>query len=193
MSTINSPIRMDLPLAPSIDEPELFNELLTVYSAMRALHAASSTALVLEAASDEEIQAAELLTFYTLNNQARIIATAGEAITAGKFVEAYDVSGALYVRKTRFHSGAPYSTNCLGVTVSDAAAGDKIVIYVKPAIIVGFSGLTPGVPYYTYDDGQFTNLTLFPVVGAPTLFTGGNLCGIALNTTTMMLRTFDPT
>lgn len=154
--SINSPIRLDLPTAPSLEKSDLFNELLVTYNSIRALHLAATEAFGLIDITQEALENATLTSFYGANRLSRLIVKAGAAIIAGRFLEVYEVGGELKCRHTRCASASAVSLHSIGVSLSDVAVNDFAVVQTMPSIIPGYSGLIPGTPYFFYDDGTFT-------------------------------------
>lgn len=193
METLNSSIRLDLPISPNSKQPAQFNELLTAYGGLRLIHSAISQILL---ENNENAPTAfdpdQLISLYTTGGRSKLILKAGANITAGKFLETYVDAGELKVRHTRARNNqAGTSWNCIGLSLEDVKAGSKAVVYIEPAIIPGFSSLTPGRLYYAYDDGQFVNASTVGAVGTGTLVVV-RPCGIAISSSALRLYSFSP-
>lgn len=154
MSNFTSKTRIDLGVQPSLDSPELYSELLIVYKAIKSLHLALAENENPEQIDINAIQLAELLDFYTLNFGSRLILQAGSTINAGSFV-GYRVNEA---KLEMIHQRAPstYTISQVGWALNDAAVNDPVVVYVSPAIIPFFTGLTSGALYYGTAVGALT-------------------------------------
>lgn len=181
MTAINSKIRMDLPSAPSTNNPEAFNELLIVYNALRVLHAQTSRLLGQESLTSDELQSLDgLQEFYTIGNFSRLPVRAASAITAGRFVETTGKTGEIFnVRHvSSFTSHPAYGFCYLGLVLEDLAVGKVGFCYTAPSIISGFSGLTPGQLYVTNTSGQ---------LAVPTNFAQNLYVGLALSASDIRL------
>lgn len=189
MEKLNSAVRIDLPVSPKIEDTALFNELLAAYSGVRALHAASSNFFPDSDTVPEVFDPEQTIGQYTIGARAKVLLPAGENITAGRFLETYMVSGVLSVRHTRCSVSRGVSWHSLGISLENVAAGQIAQVYIFPAMIPGFSSLTPGNPYYFYDDGQFVNSTIvYPVGGSTT--TVVRSCGRAITDKIMLINSF---
>lgn len=153
---INSPIRLDLPTAPSLDKDDLFNELLITYNSIRALHLAATEAFGIVDITQETLENATLTSFYGANRLSRLVIKAGAPILAGRFLEVYESGGELKCRHTRCASASSVSLHSIGVSLADVAINEFAVVQTMPSIIPGYSGLIPGTPYFFYNDGTFT-------------------------------------
>lgn len=152
VSAVNSSIKLDLPAAPGAKTPQLFNELLGIYSALRTIQQAADAYLrgdSLSIGADAEEQFSE----YTYNSGARLVLRAGQDVIAGRFLVPYLDAGEC---KVRHGQPSDYFTSigAVGAAATDATAGDKLVVYVAPAIIIGYTGLTPGRRYAFTTDGR---------------------------------------
>lgn len=189
MESINSSIRVDLPVSPNASTPALFNELLVTYSGIRALHSAAENFFPDTDAVPEEYDVEQAIGLYTVGAKAKVLLPAGEAITAGRFLETYMLSGRLSVRHTRCSASRGVSWHSLGLCLENVAAGQLAQVYITPAIIPGFVNLVPGKSYFYYDNGQFTDYPLpYPVGGASTVSVTS--CGVAITANHMQLRSF---
>lgn len=158
MSNFSSKTRVDLGVQCSIDEPELFNELNTIYKALRALHLTLAENETLTQIDLAAVQTAALLDFYTLNSGSRLIMQAGSNINAGSFV-GYR-AGESKLEMVNQRAPSVYTANILGWAVNAAAVNDPVVVYVTPSIIPFFTGLSSGALYYgTAVGGMSTNPT----------------------------------
>lgn len=188
MDKQNSPIKLDLPSAPITQKADIFNELITTYSALRTLQAAMTTYFSDDNIIDPVYNKDASLTKYIIGNGAKLLIKAGAAITRGRFLELYTSSGELRVRHTRFKSTGQ-SWNSIGLSLDDVEVGKTVTVYTYPAIIPGFSDLELR-PYYFYDDGQFiiSNTPYypdaFPAVGS------SRMCGFGISSTQMQLMGF---
>lgn len=189
MESINSPIKLDLPVSPNVATPELFNELLIAYSGIRALHAATANFFQDSDAAPEEFDAEQAIGLYTIGPKAKLLLPAGEAITAGRFLETYMLSGKLSVRHTRCSAARGVSWHSIGLSLDDVPAGELAQVYITPAIIPGFADLIPGRPYYYYDNGQFTTSSIVVPVGGAS-YTEVTSCGVAITANHLQLRSF---
>lgn len=176
-------VKLPLGLAPSVDsEGPYFNELLTLYSAVHALHAALGQ--YTNGGDDPNSGSGDLLQGYTATSLSRLTAEAASNITAGKFLELFVSGGKLKVRHTVQIVG-DQSYGCCGISTVDVAAGGMVTVFTEPTVVSGFSGLAPGTLYYAYDDGAFTtqpNATIGVVLH---YFPE---CGVAISTTHMRLK-----
>lgn len=156
MSSFNSKTRVDLGVQPPQITPELESELLVVYKAIRSLHLALAENENPEQIDFNSVQLADLLDFYTLNSGSRLIMQAGSIINAGSFV-GYRVNEA---KIEMIHQRAPsiYTINQLGWAVNAANVNEPVIVYVSPAIIPFFTGLTSGALYYGTAVGALTTV-----------------------------------
>jgi len=191
METLNSPLRLELAVAPSINNPIQFNELLSTYAGIRTIHSALSQLLVEQNEfPPDEYDPEGIIGLYLNSARSKLLIKAGADIQAGKFLETYVDAGVLKVRHTRCKTNqVGTSWHCLGLSLQDVKAGQVATVYVEPAIIVGFSGLTPGQKYFAYDEGQFTaGNTVTPVGGGATVLV--KPCGVAITENSMRLASF---
>lgn len=189
MESINSPIRIDLPVSPNASTPALFNELLVTYSGIRALHSAAANFFPDADTIPEEYDSEQTIGLYTVGAKAKVLLPAGEAITAGRFLETYMLAGKLSVRHTRCSAARGVSWHSIGLCLEDVPVGKMAQVYITPAIIPGFVDLIPGRPYYYYDAGQFTNSSIVVPVGGAS-YTEVTSCGVAITANHLQLRSF---
>lgn len=182
---INSPIKLDLPVAPTVQEPALFNELLVAYRATRALHAAATQYYGVGTLSGQDLSSLSLTSLYLVNNLAKLTCIASEAITPGKFLGLTVSGGVFYAKHFRWRLGER-STSCIGIATQAAAAGEGVTVFTEGCVIEGYSGLTANTPYYAYDDGAFTDLYIAHPVGDGTRYPM-KLCGYGLSETAMRI------
>lgn len=168
MSNFSSKTRIDLGVQPPVDDPALFSELNLIYGAIRALHLALAENETLEQIDLSAVQTADLLEFYTLNAGSRLIMQAGSSINAGSFV-GYRV-GESKIEMVNQRAPSTYTINILGWAVNAANTNDPVIVYITPAIIPFFTGLSSGSLYYgTAVGGMSTNptgpggITQFPI------------------------------
>lgn len=185
---INSPIRLELPSAPGIKSPSMFNELLTVYDATRKLQEALTVYLPSDAPSAISFEVPDNSAYYAVNKGARLIFKAGATILAGRFLEPYVSGSEILVRHTRHRTGAisPYS---LGLSLEDKSAGEFVTIHTYPSIIGGFSGLQ-AVLYYLYDDGQFSEWQNSPYVDNPADSANSQFCAFGVSPSQLLILGF---
>lgn len=189
MEKLNSSTRIDLPVSPRIEDASLFNELLAAYSGVRALHSATSNFFPDTDSAPETFDPEQTIGLYTIGARAKVLLPAGENILAGRFLETYLLSGVLSVRHTRCSVARGVSWHSIGISLENVSAGQKAQVYIFPAMIPGFSSLTPGNPYFFYDDGQFVDSTIvYPVGGASTTIVRS--CGRAITDKIMLINSF---
>lgn len=191
METINSAIKLALPVSPSTQQPNKFNELLATYSSIRAVHSALTQILVEDnTAALPPMSDISITDLFVTSSRSKVLVLAGDDIQAGKFLELYVSGGEARVRHTRCltdQNGT--SWNVLGISLKDAAAGEITTVYVEPAIIQGFTGLIPGTRYYAYDAGQFVvNSLVYPATGGPLVLV--KTCCVALTDKAVRLASF---
>lgn len=192
METLNSSIRLDLPVSPNSQQPAQFNELLTAYGGLRLIHSAISQILVEVNEPPEVYDPDKIIALYLNSSRAKLILQAGADIQAGRFLETYLDAGRLKVRHTRARTDqAGTSWHCIGLSLEDVSAGNFATVYVEPAIIPGFSGLDAGRPYFAYDDGQFVVTNTPAAVGTGTLVFVKQCC-TAITPTAVRLCSFWP-
>lgn len=187
MSQVNSKYRLDIAVAPGDQQnPALFNELLSAYSGLRVLHSALSGFFDNSVRSQADHAAAEAEARFLMNGISKVVVLAGEAIVAGRFLELY-YDTVWKVKHTNITASYLYA-GVLGISLESLSAGEFAEVITGPAIISGFSGLTPGAPYFAYTSGQFIDIAGVPRPGG-----SGNIdliqCGRALSATKMQLIT----
>lgn len=151
---LNSSTRVDLPVQPSGLPDDIFHELLVVYKAVRAIQfGLSGYDIKPILSSPADLADADLLTYYQLSRKAKYIAKAASAIAAGDCVCRRIVGDTLEVMKC-FIPGVPNSRlNFFGIALTDAAAGEAVLVMLSPGILSGLSGLIPGRLLFTADNG----------------------------------------
>lgn len=187
MSQVNSKYRLDIAVAPGNQQnPLLFNELLNTYSSLRILHSALSGFFDNSVRSQADHASAEAEARFLMNGISKVVVLAGEAILAGRFLELY-YDTAWKVKHTNITASYLYA-GVLGISLENLSAGEYAEVITGPAIVSGFSGLTPGAPYYAYTAGQFVDVAGLSRPGG-----SGNVdlipCGRALSSTKMQLIT----
>lgn len=118
-------LNLALPAVPPVQDDENFVEFNRIYSAVKLL------ANRLDAM------------------QPVAVATAGEAIGFGRFVNFYDSGGSLYARLADATASKPAHAYCL---TQDLEAGDSAE-FICMGLHPGFSGLTPGQRYFLATGG----------------------------------------
>jgi len=163
------------------DKP-YFNELLTLYSAIHALH--SALGQITDVETDPTLGSGDLLQDFTAFNLAKLTAKAASDITAGRFLELFVSGGVFYVRHVVV-TASSQSYGVCGISLEDVPAGGIVTILTEPTIVPGFSGLTPGYIYYAYDGGTFTTQSYADFSGVIKHLPE---CGVAVSPTHLRLK-----
>ena len=149
----NSPIRVDLGVMPKVDNPDAFGELLVLYRAIRQLHIEASGNIQAPPESPEEVATNSLLDHYGVTEKSRIVAVAETDILARQPLVCRYLADQLLVRTITAMSTDLF----LGFAQADATAGALVAVYVEPAVVTGFSGLTAGERCYMTAAKQITH------------------------------------
>ncbi len=108
--------------------------------------------------------------------------TAGEALNAGDFVNIYDDSGEIKVRKAdRSTPNGARSAN--GFVLSDVFSGDTVVMYLS-GMNTALSGLTPNETYALNTNGDVITISTLPAIDGEIF----QYLGLALSATHLLVQ-----
>ena len=120
LPTFASSIVTNLPVAPNTDDPNLRDELLTIYNAIQALHQEATRISRLQCIFDE-------------------------AASPGQLLAVYNVGGVLHARLANASNNTRPAAGFCGAS---AVAAGKTGEVIYNAINIYTTGLTPGAMYY---------------------------------------------
>lgn len=157
MTGLNSAVRVDLPTQASNVEEKLLDELLVVYKGVRALQAyLAEFDPLAQPITAEAVADAYLTQYYLLTGKLLFVGKAAVTITAGMLLTVVTGSPDFLTYPCFSSGGLPTQLSITGVAARAAATGEPVLIQISGSVVDLFSGLTPGVSYYTGNNGALT-------------------------------------